>query len=87
MPSSFQILIIPARLKITSLFLILSFLSSHTIFSATYPALPQIFIQTPFELPVGGQYIIASNSIAFQSALNSSQAGDIIQLQAGTIYT
>ncbi|MEP6646005.1 MAG: T9SS type A sorting domain-containing protein [Saprospiraceae bacterium] len=58
-----------------------------TIYSATYPGLPQIFIQTPFDLPTGGHYLIAANSAAFQSALNSSQAGDIIQLQAGTTYT
>ncbi|MEO7926522.1 MAG: hypothetical protein ABIR93_07325 [Saprospiraceae bacterium] len=79
----------PARSKMVVLFFVLSFLSLVSpvdIFSAIYPALPQIYIQTPFDLPTGGQYIIASNSAAFQSALNTSQAGDIIQLQAGTTY-
>lgn len=58
-----------------------------SVSSAEYPALPQIFIQTPFELPTGGQLVIASTSATFQAALNSSQPGDIIQLQAGTTYT
>ncbi len=87
MHSLFKRLFNTFKTKIIALFFVFSYLTPHHIFSATYPALPQIFIQTPFELPTGGQLIIASTSATFQAALNSSQPGDIIQLQAGTTYT
>ncbi|MBC7425364.1 MAG: T9SS type A sorting domain-containing protein [Bacteroidia bacterium] len=69
------------------LILLLSLLLT-TCFSnaAVLPVLPQIFIQTAFDLPVGGQKFQVSTSAAFQTALNSSKAGDIIELQAGVTF-
>ncbi len=55
--------------------------------AANYPALPQIFIQTTYNPPTGGQLIIVNTSTAFQAALNTANLGDIIQLQAGITYT
>lgn len=58
-----------------------------TAAAATYPALPQVFIQTTYNLPTGGQLFTVNTSAAFQSAINSSNLGDIIQLQAGVTFT
>lgn len=55
--------------------------------AADFPTLPQTFIPTAFELPVGGQRIAVSTSSGFQAALNSANPGDIIELQAGTTFT
>jgi len=55
--------------------------------AAVYPTLPQIFIKTPYDLPIGGQLIKAATSAQFQSALNTANLGDVIELQAGTTYT
>ena len=55
--------------------------------AADYPALPQIFIQTDYNLPVGGQIISVSTNAAFQSALNTANLGDNIEMQAGIIFT
>ena len=51
--------------------------------AAVYPTLPQIFIQTPYNLPVGGQFFTVNTSAAFQAALNTANLGDVIELQAG----
>ena len=59
----------------------------NTANAADYPALPQIFIQTDYNLPVGGQIISVSTNAAFQSALNTSNLSDIIEMQAGIIFT
>ncbi|MEO5905164.1 MAG: hypothetical protein ABIQ11_00445, partial [Saprospiraceae bacterium] len=53
---------------------------------AEYPALPQIRIQTSFDLPTGGQLMKVNSSAAFQFALNNAQLGDIIELQAGNTF-
>lgn len=54
--------------------------------AAEFPALPQIFIETTYNPPVGGQRIIVNSTAGFQSALNSAQLGDIIELKAGVTY-
>src|SRR5688572_19862532 len=56
------------------------------ISAAKYPALPQVFINTAFSLPVGGQYIQVNSSANFQSALNNANLGDIIELKAGVTF-
>ncbi len=55
--------------------------------AALPPILPKILINTMYVLPTGGTRIVASSSSAFQAALNSAKFGDIIELQAGVIYT
>ncbi|MBC7774972.1 MAG: T9SS type A sorting domain-containing protein [Phycisphaerae bacterium] len=55
--------------------------------ATNYPALPQVYIETSYASPVGGQLISVNTSAAFQTALNTSKLGDIIELQAGTTFT
>ena len=62
-------------------------LSVGTTIAAEYPVLPQIFIQTLYDPPTGGQLIKVNTSASFQSALNSANLGDIIELQTGTTFT
>ncbi len=62
-------------------------LNATTIFATNYPALPQVYIETTYDPPVGGQLISVSTSAAFQTALNTAHLGDIIELQAGTTFT
>ncbi|MDQ3015272.1 MAG: T9SS type A sorting domain-containing protein [Bacteroidota bacterium] len=63
------------------------FLQSFFTLAAEYPTLPQLYLQTPFTLPDNGQLFEVNTSAAFQSALNTAELGDIIELQAGTTYT
>jgi hypothetical protein len=49
--------------------------------------LPQVLIDTSWNPPVGGTTWAPNNSAAFTSALQSAQPGDIIVLNAGTVYT
>ncbi|MEP7196149.1 MAG: T9SS type A sorting domain-containing protein [Saprospiraceae bacterium] len=58
-----------------------------TISAAKYPTLPQIFIQTSYNPPVGGQIFHVNTSANFQAALNSAKLGDLIELQAGITFT
>ncbi|MFZ1678950.1 MAG: hypothetical protein WAT91_16830, partial [Saprospiraceae bacterium] len=67
--------------------LFLLFIGLGKTYAAEYPTLPQIFIQTPYTPPVGGQHFTVSTSAAFQSVLNNAHLGDIIELEAGTIFT
>ncbi len=53
---------------------------------AAYPQLPQILINTHYDPPNDGELIKVNTSNAFQSALNTAELGDIIELQAGTTY-
>lgn len=55
--------------------------------AAVFLNLPQIFIQTSFNLPVGGQHFSVNTSAAFQMALNTANLGDIIELQSGITFT
>jgi len=66
---------------------ILLCLQAATVFAAEYPALPQVYIQTTYDPPTGGQLISVNTSAAFQTALNTANLGDIIELQAGTTFT
>src|SRR5687767_6338549 len=54
--------------------------------AAEYPAMPKVFINTEFNLPVGGQLFKVSSSTNLQSALNNSNLGDIIELKAGITF-
>ena len=62
-------------------------LQAATVFAAEYPALPNVYIQTTYDPPVGGQLISVNTSAAFQTALNTAHLGDIIELQAGITFT
>jgi hypothetical protein len=70
---------------------IFSFVINIFIFSsvsaAVYPTLPQIYINTKYAPPIGGQLFVVNTSAAFQSALNNAKLGDIIELQAGITFT
>ncbi len=57
-----------------------------TATAAVSPTLPKIYILTPYNPPTGGQLYQVSTSAAFQTALNSANLGDIIELQAGTTF-
>ena len=55
--------------------------------ATNYPVLPQIYIETTYAPPQGGQLFSVNTSAGFQSALNNAQLGDIIELQAATTFT
>src|SRR4051812_47952574 len=76
----------PRKLKMLLAICIYAMLIAN-VTAANYPALPQVYIQTVYNLPTGGQVIPVNTSSGFQAALNSANLGDVIQLQAGTIFT
>src|SRR5580698_5611512 len=51
------------------------------------PALPQVYIDTTWNPPTGGATFNVNTSSGFQQALNTSQPGDTIVLQAGSVFT
>src|SRR5260221_3605496 len=55
----------------------------------TFATLPQVFLNTtaPPAPDAGGQIISATSSAAFQTALNSANYGDVIELSNGVTYT
>ena len=69
------------------LILLLNILINSNATAVTPPTLPQIYIQTAYSPPTGGQLFTVTTSAAFQTALNNSQLGDIIELQAGITFT
>lgn len=70
------------------LFCILLFLGGiASTNAADYPVLPQVYISTAFNLPTGGQRFTVSTTSGFKSALSSANLGDIIELEAGKIFT
>ncbi|MDQ3142534.1 MAG: T9SS type A sorting domain-containing protein [Bacteroidota bacterium] len=74
--------------KLVLLFIVFLQLANATsVTAAVYPTLPQIFIQTTYNPPTGGQLFQVTTSANFQAALNSAKLGDIIELQAGLTYT
>ncbi len=73
--------------KVSILSMLLVVGTTFTVNAAIYPTLPQIFIQTDYNPPTGGQVFTVTTSNGFQSALNAAQLGDIIELEAGTTYT
>ena len=54
--------------------------------AAKLPELPRIFMNTVYALPANPTTYRPQTSVDFQSALNACKLGDIIELQAGTIY-
>lgn len=54
--------------------------------AATSPELPRVYMQTVYALPVGGTTYQPKSAVEFQNALNTCKLGDVIELQAGTIY-
>ena len=75
--------------NITALLLGSALLSLWPTFgnAATLPTLPQAFVNTTYSLPTTGTTFTPANSLAFQTALNNAQLGDVIVLTAGTTYT
>jgi hypothetical protein len=70
------------------LYLILLFaMYVSSLSAAEYPALPQVFINTEFILPIGGQLFKVNSSASFQSALNNANLGDIIELKSDVTFT
>ena len=70
------------------LFCVLLFLGSiSSANAAEYPVLPKVYIPTAFNLPTGGQRFTVSTTSGFKSALSSANLGDIIELEAGKIFT
>jgi len=51
------------------------------------PQLPMVILDTTYAAPVGGAKWRPLTSTEFQNALNSAALGDVIELQAETIYT
>jgi hypothetical protein len=53
---------------------------------AALPELPQVFINTEYDLPTGGSTINVDDGGDFQAALDQVQPGDVIILQAGATF-
>ena len=51
------------------------------------PQLPRVYIDTTWNLPLGGTAWAAHTSVQLTSALQTAAPGDIIVLDAGTIYS
>src|SRR2546425_4541704 len=56
-------------------------------FAQRLPQLPQVFLNTTYAPPVGGQVISVNEGDDLQTALNQANPGDIIELQAGATFT
>ncbi len=54
--------------------------------AVTLPKLPRVYMNTVFALPMNATVYKPLTSGDFQNALNTCKLGDIIELQAGTIY-
>ena len=54
--------------------------------AVTRPELPRIFIKTIYAPPIDAAIFKPKTSVEFQNALNACRLGDIIELQAGTVY-
>src|SRR5438552_8216809 len=51
------------------------------------PALPQVFLDTTYAPPTGGNLIVVGANADLQLALDQALPGDILQLQAGATFT
>ena len=65
---------------------IISLLPGGIALAATYPTLPQVYIDTTYSPPAGNTITVNAGS-DLQSAINSAQLGDTIVLQAGATWT
>ncbi len=54
--------------------------------AVTLPELPRVYMKTVYASPMNATVYKPLTSSDFQTALNTSKLGDIIELQAGTIY-
>jgi len=73
--------------KICSFALIILMLSGFAVAQKPQAILPQVYIDTTWNLPTGGTTWAAHTSAQLSSALNTSVPGDIIVLDAGATYT
>ncbi|HVP50189.1 MAG TPA: hypothetical protein VMT56_03100 [Candidatus Bathyarchaeia archaeon] len=60
---------------------------SASLAAAPLPNPPRVYVDTTWNPPTGGNVWAAHDSAAFASALLSSQPGDTIVLDAGTVYS
>ncbi len=62
--------------------------AAHTssAFATILPELPRQYLQTKYDLPIGGTTYKVKTSLEFTNALKDCQLGDVIELQAGTVY-
>src|SRR5436190_23486899 len=51
------------------------------------PQLPQVFLDTTYAPPVGGQTITVNGGDNLQAAFNQANPGDVIEVQAGATFT
>jgi chitodextrinase len=59
----------------------------HANATTIVPVLPQAFVDTTYNPPTDGQTIVVNSGGNLQTAINSANPGDIIQLQAGATFT
>ncbi|MGH9869788.1 MAG: hypothetical protein ACREAA_16705 [Candidatus Polarisedimenticolia bacterium] len=55
--------------------------------AATLPELPRVFLDTTYAPPIGGMTIFVGTGGDLQAALNAAQPGDIVEMQAGAVFT
>jgi hypothetical protein len=67
-------------------FLAVSLLPATVVAAATPPALPRVFVHTGDIAPTGKTIVVAAGG-NLQAALDSSEPGDVITLQAGAVFT
>src|SRR5688572_29644891 len=53
----------------------------------TEPELPRVFLDTTYSPPTRGKLIAVNAGGDLQGALNASQPGDVIEIQAGATFT
>src|SRR6266480_3466398 len=70
-----------------ALALVLVFLVAARAAAQIPPALPEVFLDTTYAPPTGGNLIVVGANADLQLALDQALPGDILQLQAGAIFT
>src|SRR5437667_3298324 len=70
-----------------SLAIVLVFLVAARAAAQIPPALPEVFLDTTYAPPTGGNVIVVGGNGNLQLALDQAAPGDILQLQAGATFT
>src|SRR5437016_7191036 len=70
-----------------ALALVLVFLVAARAVAQIPPALPEVFLDTTYAPPTGGNLIVVGADADLQLALDQALPGDILQLQAGATFT
>src|SRR5215471_10378350 len=75
------------KFKVVPILILIFILSGLAVAQMPVAQLPQVSIDTTYNLPTGGTTWAAHNPAQLTSALKTAQPGDIIVLDAGVTYS